>query len=67
MKSRYYSFDTMFQSLKDELRAFLKRAGIYYELSGMYAGWHFEILATPQEADAINEWLDRNTFVEVRA
>ena len=65
--AKYYSFETMFRSLKDELSVFLKRASIYYELSGMGAGWHFEILATPQQADAINEWLDRNTFVEVRA
>ena len=65
--SKYYHFDTMFRSLKDDLSDFLKGAGIYYELSGMCAGWHFEILATRQEADAINEWLDRNTFVEVRA
>lgn len=67
MEARYYSFNTMFRSLKDELGAFLKRAKIYYELSGWYAGWHFEILATPQEADAINEWLDRNTFTEEKA
>ena len=64
--ARYYSFETMFRSLKEELSVFLKRASIYYELSGMGAGWHFEILATPKQADAINEWLDRNTFVEVR-
>lgn len=67
MEARYYSFNTMFRSLKDELRSFLKEAKIYYELSGRYAGWHFEILATPQEADAINEWLDRNTFTEEKA
>ena len=65
--SKYYSFNTMFRSLKDDLRDFLKKAKIYYELSGRDAGWHFEILATPQEAEAINEWLDRNTFIEQRA
>lgn len=41
---KYYNFETMFRSLKDELVTFLKKSGIYYELSGCGAGWHFEIL-----------------------
>lgn len=67
MKRRYYGFNTMFRSLKDELRAFLKGAGIRYELSGMYAGWHFEILANEEEVVRINNWLDANTIIEQRA
>lgn len=67
--SKYYHFDTMFRSLKDDLSDFLTKAGVYYELSatGYFCGWHFEILATKQEIDAINEWFHRNTIVEVRA
>lgn len=64
---RYYGFNTMFRSLKDDLRVFLKRAGIYYELSGRGAGWHFEILANDDEVVSINNWLDANTIVEQRA
>ena len=67
MKRKYYSFETMFRSLKDELSDFLKGAGIYYELSGMYAGWHFEILANENEVVRINNWLDANTIIEQRA
>lgn len=60
---KFYSFNTMFSSLRDDLRGFLKGSGIYYELSGMCAGWHFEILASPEEVKRINDWLDANTII----
>lgn len=62
MDRKFYSFETMFKSLKDELRAFLKTENIYYELSGCFSGWHFEIKASPDEVEKINAWLDKNTI-----
>lgn len=65
MSRKYYSFETMFRSLKDELSQFLKESGIYYELSGCFAGWHFEVLCNPSEVEYINNWLDQNTITAV--
>lgn len=61
---KYYNFETMFHSLKDELVTFLKKSGIYYELSGYGAGWHFEILCNTEEVEKVNAWLDENTITE---
>lgn len=59
---KWYNFETMFRSLKDELTAFLKASGIRYELSGAGAGWHFEILTDGNGVEKINRWLDENTI-----
>ena len=61
---KWYSFETLFRTLKDELRKYLKESHIKYELSGCFDGWHFEIYASEEEVNAINEWLDNNTIVE---
>lgn len=61
---KYYNFETMFRSLKDELVTFLKKSGIYYELSGCGVGWHFEILCNTEEVEKVNAWLDENTITE---
>lgn len=60
---RFYNFETMFGSLKDALGAFLKTQGIYYEVSGCFDGWHFEIKADEAEVEMVNRWLDENTIV----
>ena len=65
MERKYYSFETAFRSLKDELRAYLKANNIYYELSGCYANWHFEIFCDCEEVEKINSWLDDNTITMV--
>ncbi len=65
--ARFYNFETAFRSLRDQLRDYLKAVGIYYELSGALAAWHFEIKATPEQADAVNRFLDSVTFTEQRA
>lgn len=68
---KFYGFDTMFTSLKDGLRALLKKHGIYYELSdgrGCFDTamvWHFEINANDDEVAIINAWLDENTITGV--
>lgn len=62
---KYYSFETSFRSLKDELRVYLKANNIYYELSGCCANWHFEILCDCEEVEKINSWLDENTITRV--
>lgn len=65
---KYYSFNTMFSSLKNGLIALLKTNNIYYEISdgrGPYDAamiWHFEILATPGDVELINTWIDENTI-----
>lgn len=65
---KYYSFNTMFSSLKNGLIALLKTNNIYYEISdgrGPYDVamiWHFEILASPADVEKINTWLDANTI-----
>jgi hypothetical protein len=62
MDRKFYSFNTAFRSLKDNLRRFLKESGIYYELSGCGAAWHFEIKCNPTEVELVNNWLDANTI-----
>jgi hypothetical protein len=65
---KYYSFNTMFRSLKDGLTALLKTNNIYYEISdgrGPYDAamiWRFEILASPADVELINAWIDENTI-----
>ena len=48
MKRKWMNFETMFRSLKDGLRKFLKENSIKYELSGCGAGWHFEVYVNNQ-------------------
>ena len=64
MKRKWMNFETMFRSLKDGLRKFLKENSIKYELSGCGAGWHFEVYVNNQEVELINNWLDENTIAE---
>lgn len=59
---KYYHFDTMFQSLKNELAKYLKTRGIYYELSGCFGGYHFEILTDERGAQSINDFIDTITI-----
>lgn len=61
---KWYNFETSFVSLADGLSAYLKRKGIYYERSGAYGNYHFEILADENDVISINSFLDENTIVE---
>ena len=61
---KYYNFETMFISLKNELIQYLKENNIYYELSGAAAGWHFEILTDPSGAAKINDFISQYNIVE---
>lgn len=63
---KYYNFETMFISLRDALRAFLKENNIYYELSGARPYYHFEILANPGELAKVNCFLDSETIQEAK-
>ena len=63
---KYYSFNTMFRSLKDKLTQFLKDNNIYYEASGRAAGWYLEILTDANGAEMINNFIDSITISEVR-
>lgn len=62
---KYYNFETRFLSLRDALRSFLHNHKIYYELSGAYSYYHFEILASPEELEQINHFLDTQSILEV--
>ena len=59
---KWYNFETMFVSLSNGLRAFLKENNIYYELSGQPGFYHFEIKTDPAGVNMINNWLDENTI-----
>lgn len=61
---KWYNFETSSVVLADRLSAFLKRWGIYYERSGAYGNYHFEIFADDKEVIAVNSFLDENTMVE---
>ena len=56
--AKYRYFFTMFITLRDALRGYLKQNNIYYELSGQRAEYHFSILATDEQAEQINSFLD---------
>lgn len=55
---KFYNFETIFAEIRDALRSYLHDNGIYYELSKAFTHYHFEIKATPEQADAINHFLD---------
>ena len=59
---KYYSFETIARSLKDSLKKFLLDNNIYFEISGVVAGWHFEILTDASGVDMINDFLDNTTL-----
>lgn len=59
---KFYSFETKFRSLKDDLSNFLHENNIYYELSGCFCNWHFEIKCDLEEVEKVNNWLDENTI-----
>lgn len=64
---KYYNFETLFSSLRDALRLYLKDNKIYYELSQAGKYYHFEILASETQAEAINNFLDSITINEIKA
>ena len=64
---KYYNFETMFLSLRDALRVYLKENKIYYELSQAGKYYHFEILADETQAENINCFLDSITITEEKA
>jgi hypothetical protein len=61
---KYYSFETMFKSLKDSLKRFLLDSNIYFEISGAATNWHFEIFTDANGVEMINEFLDNNSILE---
>lgn len=62
---KYYNFNTRFISFRDALKTFLKDNNIYFELSGNYSYYHFEILANKIELDKINAFIDSQIITEV--
>lgn len=59
---KWYNFETAFRSLADSLSKFLKCSGIYYERSGAFGNYHFEILAGMNDVVDINAFIDANTI-----
>lgn len=62
---KYYNFETRFISLRDKLKEFLNKNNIYYECSGAYSFYHFEILANQAELLKINNFLNSESITEV--
>ena len=58
MQHKFYSFETNSRLIKESLRNYLHFANIYYELSGCFDGWHFEVKCNQLEVDKINRYLD---------
>lgn len=58
-EKKFYSFDTYNARLYEKLREFLKKSGIYYELSEMYDGWHYEIKCNDQEKEVVQNYIDQ--------
>ena len=63
-RPKYYNFETMFTSLKNQLLEFLKLYGFYFEISQNDKYYHFEILASKAGAEQINCFLDSVTISE---
>jgi len=63
-KKKFYNFETLRNSLKEEFIVFLKENKIYYELSSCGDGWHFEINCNKAELDLCNNFLERLTISE---
>lgn len=61
---KWYNFETMFTSLKNELRDYLNNTGVRFEISGCGAGYHFEIYTDRNGADRINRFIDSVTITE---
>ena len=59
---KYYNFETMFISLATKIGDYLKRSGIYFEISKNGQYYHFEILTNNIGATEINNFLDENTI-----
>ena len=55
---KYYSYETISSSMRDDVSQYLKSNSIYYELSDAGGGWHFEIKASPDEARSIDNFID---------
>ena len=64
---KWYNFEMSFVTLANDLSAFLKRSGIYYERSGAFGNYHFEVLADMDDVVTVNAFLDVHTIQEVRA
>lgn len=55
---KWYNIHTKFRSFKDELRLFLKKNNIKYELSGDISDWHFEILLDDDSKQIVENFID---------
>lgn len=64
---KWYNFETSFVTLANDLSAFLKCSGIYYERSGAFGNYHFEVLADMDDVATVNAFLDVHTIQGVRA
>ena len=62
---KYYNFETMFLTLRNALREYLKNNNIYYELSQNESYYHFEILVDCEQLEQVNAFLDTQIITEV--
>lgn len=59
---KWYTYETSFLTLANDLPAFLKCSGIYYERSGAFGNYHFELLADMNDVVVVNAFLDAHTI-----
>ena len=64
MAKKFYSFETSFKSLTDELKYYLTGEGIYFEASGGPGFYHLEIFTNAAGAEKINAFIDTMTITE---
>ena len=55
---KFYGFNTTSENIKNALRTFLKQNNIYYEISGCWNGWHFEVQVDENGLQKVNDQLD---------
>lgn len=61
---KFYNFETLFGSFKDELIKFLNDNNIYHEISSCGNGWHFEIKCDENELRKCNDFITSVTITE---
>ena len=66
MKKKWYNYETAFLTLANDLSAFLKRSGIYYERSGAFGNYHFEVLADMDDVVAVNAFFRRTYNILIK-
>lgn len=55
---KWYNVELFDKEEKEKFSRFLKENGVYYECSGCFHGWHFEVKTEPENVEKLNELLE---------